>query len=639
MSYAYHYDRNAIAARRQVGQAVVALTRAGNLVRYELPALRMTGEAFGERPVTCLGADPDGAPLAGFEDGSICQIDPTTLSRKEVARLPGKPEWVGAYRRGQRIGFIGVVGYPNARRPDRFDWGKRLSEPACTVHDTATGRKYPLPLGVDTALVDSKLRLWVGLGMGEFGGWCACIDLTTGQTRVVMRYCCPVLGFLELPDGAVWMYGGCAGHLQYYSGAVVRVDLEEPSELYRSLVHNDELAHEPADRPIGTMLQMVLDSEGEAVIAQTSGRWRVVDEPDGEGYVVRNPDRWFRASLDLEQWERMRAAPERLRGLLGALPPMSGQLRARETDRVLPSALGTLFIPNDSDDSPWSLVNGQWETRSFDLPAQPDGLCAGWGFQVLTDSDGTVQTVHVGHAKHRSSSQPRVVWIARWRHGKPEVTSTRAPKFFAPQDVFKTPDGEFWALDYPHLWHLKGAEWVHVAAAPNVWRAPVVVNADGPPWLLLPVRDRDCRKLLVLEYGNGVAEPSLRVATFAGARFRPRDVYDALPWSRGKALLATSLGLRLYDAATEKLLPAPFQQPRDRIEVLCRDGEGRLWLGGRDLWLLPSREPAPARLAGVPLVGWDSLVSLSADPDHKTGVIAVLGRRGVLFLRARDRSE
>ena len=49
--YDYHYDRNA----RRAGDAIIALTESGNLLRFDLATLKLTREWFGPVPIACLG--------------------------------------------------------------------------------------------------------------------------------------------------------------------------------------------------------------------------------------------------------------------------------------------------------------------------------------------------------------------------------------------------------------------------------------------------------------------------------------------------------------------------------------------------------------------------------------------------------
>src|SRR5689334_20760667 len=53
--YAYHYNRNALADVLPAGDAFLALTDSGNLLRFDRATLKLTKEWFGPTAMTCLG--------------------------------------------------------------------------------------------------------------------------------------------------------------------------------------------------------------------------------------------------------------------------------------------------------------------------------------------------------------------------------------------------------------------------------------------------------------------------------------------------------------------------------------------------------------------------------------------------------
>src|SRR5215831_19360826 len=52
---AYHYNRIALADVLPAGEALLALTDSGNLLRFDRTTLKLSKERFGPTPVTCLG--------------------------------------------------------------------------------------------------------------------------------------------------------------------------------------------------------------------------------------------------------------------------------------------------------------------------------------------------------------------------------------------------------------------------------------------------------------------------------------------------------------------------------------------------------------------------------------------------------
>ena len=232
--YEYQYDRNALLDSRRAGDALIALTRAGGRLGFDVKTLKLAGEWFGPVAATCLGQGEGDAVLVGFEDGRVCRVDPTSLALDQVAKLPAKVQWVGAWKTaGGRSGLVAVV--EHVKWDGRY--GPHTPTRSSTVHDLASGRAFPLrskwlPLGDGHAhelvlhataiLLDSRHRLWLGDALSDWGGWCFRVDLDEGRLVAVVG---PVqhpeagdasweglYGFVELPDGKVRAHGG-SGHM------------------------------------------------------------------------------------------------------------------------------------------------------------------------------------------------------------------------------------------------------------------------------------------------------------------------------------------------------------------------------------------------------------------------------------------
>ena len=90
--YEYHFNRNSLRDSRPVGDALVALSSSGNLLRFDLGTRKLTREWFGPSMVVCLGRGEGDSLLAGLEDGRVCRVDPATLGLTVIAKLPGKPQ-------------------------------------------------------------------------------------------------------------------------------------------------------------------------------------------------------------------------------------------------------------------------------------------------------------------------------------------------------------------------------------------------------------------------------------------------------------------------------------------------------------------------------------------------------------------
>ncbi len=73
------FDRNSLEGSLRVGDGPIALATAGALLRFELPAVRLTREPTDLGEVTRLGHGEGGAILEGLADGRVCRVDPATL--------------------------------------------------------------------------------------------------------------------------------------------------------------------------------------------------------------------------------------------------------------------------------------------------------------------------------------------------------------------------------------------------------------------------------------------------------------------------------------------------------------------------------------------------------------------------------
>ena len=212
------------------------------MLRLDLATLKLTREWFGPVVVRCLGRGKDGGVLAGFQDGRICRIDPESLALTEVARLSGEPRWVEALAAdGPRPAKARLVAVVMRNRPAERN-GQRFQLRDCVVQDLGRGKDYLLDMikvngpdrGPVAFLLDRKRRLWLGADNGEWGGWCAYVDLGEQKVQVVPGpdvddetrerswSLSSVHGFTELRDGQVWAYGGML-HMGS-SGFIVRVE-------------------------------------------------------------------------------------------------------------------------------------------------------------------------------------------------------------------------------------------------------------------------------------------------------------------------------------------------------------------------------------------------------------------------------
>ena len=85
----YDYDRNALLDSQRVGDVLIALTRAGHLLRFSLPDLAFDRERISVQPFTSLGSDGDHV-VAGRADGAVFRVGASGLDLTPVAKFPGR---------------------------------------------------------------------------------------------------------------------------------------------------------------------------------------------------------------------------------------------------------------------------------------------------------------------------------------------------------------------------------------------------------------------------------------------------------------------------------------------------------------------------------------------------------------------
>ena len=127
--------------------------------------------------------------------------------------------------------------------------------------------------------------------------------------------------------------------------------------------------------------------------------------------------------------------------------------------------------------------------------------------------------------------------------------------------------------------------------------------------------------MLRLTHGPDFNDPRLNVIPLdeGGQLLKIRD---AIPWTKAELMLATDRGLKLLTLDGDKLTAAPINIGAHPVSRLCRDGRGRLWLGGDGLAFVEASGKAPQLLDDLPMMGRAKIDALAADPEHADGVIA-----------------
>jgi hypothetical protein len=241
-------DANHLIAVERCGDALIALTRAGHLLLFDLETVTLQRQRVCDPEYRCLSRDAGGRIIAARADGRLDVIDPRTLEARNIAKMPGIPVWIGVDR--QSGGMIGVLG----ERVHRY-CGETVIE-ASWVWDVSRDRRYTIPLNLgggaaSTFFVDRNGRFWLGSDNGEFGAWAARMDLHSGRfTKVdttALQWAANPFGFFQLKDGTILAYGG----LIHFSASsyIAKVDGDRLVPMYDFGLRNEPTDPEFVDTP------------------------------------------------------------------------------------------------------------------------------------------------------------------------------------------------------------------------------------------------------------------------------------------------------------------------------------------------------------------------------------------------------
>jgi hypothetical protein len=598
----------------------------------------------------------------GFADGTIAAVDPGTLHTTPVASVDGRPIWLSLPPSRKAVALapaavawiVAAVSSPTGRGP-------------VTVHDLGRRRRHSLPRYASAFLLDGRGRLWLGEDRGEWGGAVSVLDLGTGQRRDIepprsgeLKSWSGVYGFVENGKGRVLAYGGLI-HMGHADAFVARVDGGAARILYRA----DEPARAARPRPVLPITHIVPDLGNERLIvfsyadvytvdrALRRWKWRTAVNLS---YVPGRPDAMSSYPALRRVLPRPRAQTARADALPdyllvtsrdghvllqgGAARPQAlpGQLGQLFTEDLVGTPVGPLLV-SDPMEGPqgWRLEKDGWKEVPLGPPVRThaDDPLAGqvpktWReVRVLGSADQARYVVSGGW------SGPGTLAVDRWdARGFTAVATTLTT--ISPMSCFLTPDGTLWAWeDGLHVLAIDGKSWQAVRgqgqasggaqddSAGSHGLAVVVRGHRRPPFILHePARHRLLR---LVPHGDGSASFAPLGRGEAG---RPLEVLSAIA-DGDQLLIATSRGLRRLDPVTG-LLSAHGAPAVDNISSLARDGQGRVWLAGRGLFLSEdAMGTSLVAVSGPPPLARGSLRLLGADPgEPDTMMVGVDGGGG-----------
>jgi hypothetical protein len=439
----YHFNRNALTRACLMEDAVLALTTSGHLLCFRRETLELERERIMQPAATAL-ATVDGVPFVGRADGRVFRVD-RALGLTEVARLSGRPAWMGPYHDPQRrrIGLLAAVVTPAgeewAERPTltRIGFGAVTD----TTHLVENGLD-PFVGRLSAFLPDRHGRLWLGRDKGEWGGWCGYVDLNKGTVTPVGEFEGQTregaYGFVELPDGQVWAYGGMM-HLGSSRASLARVDRGKFETLGTFEPGQNQGAGVPQQPPYPITHVLPDPVEGGLLVLSYSKLFRVDAQLRHWLYLgeVRAHYRWGRADA-MGCYPSLRTAlidrgsivcATALDGLLrvGSGKATSHVIPNQPPDsclrQVLPAAGGTVLARWDER---WGYSAGLWQQPSFDPPVPPPPAHSWYEHRLMLDEHRRLVVLS------RDNSTPGTVVLTRWEDSKKEVLAREEGSVSAP---------------------------------------------------------------------------------------------------------------------------------------------------------------------------------------------------------------
>jgi len=685
--YTYHFNHNALKDCVQVANSLVCLTESGDLLRFDAQALRMSAQVIVPgRATTIIVASPDKV-LIGTQQGEIAEVDSTTLALKHITTAGGKISWLSGSGSSSDRDAIIVAAVDN--HPEVLPWPGEPSEAydkrsaALEAREThphyvkvyahgeeksfsyGLGKKHVLP---STYFLDNLHRLWMGSDVGEWGGECSYLDLSTGKVHVVSTDVLGVLGFVGSRDGPLLAYGGMS-HLGMHEGYIAQVtpkgmlslsrfesddwkQVRSPKNQNPKVTGPGQQAASRENMPQGPVDLMVSDQvnggfwvvsehvlyrtdvklQHWAKIADLGGRWY-----GGRRYSMGNTPTVNRLMVDKSRPETQLAVMgrdglERVSGADVERVSFAGQLESPVID-IWRTSIGTLLVDDDSAHVAWRLSDDSWQMTRFFPDRQPSPEGTVWDFAEPIADDGSGILAFVGNnimpgerdiVRLKSDNTAEV--IMTWEDASSEWDTS----FLRDSEgsLLKMAENNV-LIQQGSGWRLSGHSKLSDALERRSMlygRRYVPVGGTSSPGFLL---DAEFGEFLRLTHETDNSY-ELAPAVYPGIT-TPTAVFDAVPDRGGWSLVATARGLLRFHPEDGALEPIPSPSPGEEVKSLCRDGDGRLWAAGDGLYL-SSNEGKNWEPIKLPMLARTYTKRVRPNPESPHGLIIAIPDQGVVFL-------
>ena len=602
-AWEYHYDRNALVASQPAGDSIIALTKAGHLLRFDAKTLALSGEKLEARKAMALGRAQDGGLLAGFSNGLIGRLDPLTLEATTIGTVRGRVVWIG-----DCVGVGLVIGY---QRAGSAYFGYRSPQAPFGMRFQVLATRQDVWVRGSSPHCDRSGRLWVGSDEGEWGGRIEMVDLRA--PRLERRQIAPpdqmwwgVYGFIELPDGSLVAYGG-PSHMGFHGAFLARVsETGKSAMLYNDGADDWGKQKQKPDGAYGPISHVLPARDGGFFIFALGRVYRCDDQfrswkllgyqklhsasgrPDAVGnypalvavHTASDGRILLTTRLDgIVEWDEDEGIKHTL---ANQAPDSVGSIVAWDS--------GVLVVDRGND--PYKVLRGGvWRSLYASLPEmpKPGGYLAA---SVLPADDGQALVVAAGSASKDDPASAVTLVTAMIDGERVDVLGTQATDRYLPveavRQAFQLADGTPAMRDSNgRLWSFESPLWRQTAAAPEKQRLDKVKLAG-----------------------------------------KEALVEDSIALDKNHLLIATDPVLCKLDSRSKDC--EIFRTgATDEARRLARDSRGRIWIAGRGLWRLDGRGHATPYPLPLPFSRDAEVESLAASGDR---LVLALGDRGIALL-------
>lgn len=622
--WSYHFDHNALIDAEIVGRNLVALTDSGNIVRFDVETLSITGHKIVPGRGIAIARGTAGKLLIGTENGKIFSLAPSTLALTRIVTTTGHVVWLSKGKvLGKPNSIVAIIdGYSRAfalpgesfeAYAKRSDKVERQNKDVLGVLIIAEGKLRYMPFkrgrfGTPNVFMLDNDRLWMGKDQGEWGGRYSYMELDSGKVQNVDTGS-GILGFLKTRDGRVLAYGGTS-HMGAEFGFVQDIGKAPAATLLK-------FEHMPERRPPKSQTQTKPTEDQDAPRSpidfvfqnRADGKFLVLSAHDifeydrnftkskkiadfgGRGSGLRSYSVGYSPSVrkvlitDFGKPEliAISARDGLARFSNGKIKQsnVQGQIESSVVD-IWPTSIGNIFFNDDYLHDGWRLDDDGWHRIRF-YPDKPPSDTDEYWYEAMPilDDHGLI-------AYFEASSSPGEKGILKFDGQETTVLSTwTGPSLFF--SVLGTSDGTILEMLSNGLggWNGKGWEYAGTYSEPESGRYGLVKARRYVPLLeregMTVFLDDQYGDLFRLTKSDGRYD--FRPLTAPTKDPTPSSIFDAVADGDSHLLAASISGLFRFNPENGERERIPAPNSTEQFKTIIRDSSGRIWTAGDLLYV------------------------------------------------------